>query len=118
MRLRTDVLDWKEVHEALQRAKDSGKVAEHIHFEIFTDHGSRTHKRAFEIQLGTYNKVAGDKRGWKNSGTHGAGAVYAATYDEWGWFIAELYAKDENMIFGHYKGYDHFLKYTNYAYDI
>lgn len=116
MRLHTNTLDMSDVHKALKTAKDNGTVAEHIHFEAFSQHGSRSHARAFEIQLGTYSKLPGDKRRYKNSGQYGASNIYAATYDEWGYFIKELFELDPELVFGNYRGLEDFNRQTKYAY--
>lgn len=116
MRLHSDILTSSDILEALKRAKDAEKVAGHVGFEIFEERGSRSRKRAFEIQLGTYQKFKGDKRGWKNSGKHGAGDVYAATWREWGFFIKELFEMDPELTFGHYKSENEFHRMTNYAF--
>lgn len=118
MKLHSNTLTWRTVHDALSASQRAGHVAEHVGFEQMDECGSRSRKVGFEIQLGTDVKLPGDKRRWKNSGAYGASDVYAATRDEWGWFIAELYAIDENAIFGPYKCYDDFLIQTKFAYDI
>lgn len=86
MRLHADVLTRQDILDA---AKD-GPIA----FERLTEHGSRSHARAFEVKLsgsGTH----------KNDGAYGAQTdVQAATYDEWGIFLGRLYAIDPGMIVG------------------
>lgn len=42
----------------------------------------------------------------------------AATYDEWGWFLADLFALDPAMIAGPYKGADDFGVKTRGAYSV
>lgn len=113
MRLHTNKIEWKDLYNALHAAQATGKVASHISFVTNSEHGSRSHKRAFEIQLGTDTKLPGDKRRFKNSGTRGASNVYAATYDEWGWFIKELFARDNELTFGHYKSLEEFTRMTD-----
>jgi len=117
MRLHSSKLQYAHVYGALKAAKDAGRVANHVHFVTCTDHQSRSRARAWEIQLGTYVKDPGDKRRWKNSGDHGADSVYAATYDEWGYFIAELFQQDPDAIFGGYKGLQDFDGQTGFKYD-
>lgn len=122
MRLHSDLHTTKTIYAAMSQAKDDGRVADHVFFYIFDDRGSRTRDRAWEIQLGTYDKLPGDKRGWKNTGQYGAdsklngGGIYAATYDEWGWFIAELFNYDKDAVFGGYKGRDDFNSQTRNKY--
>jgi hypothetical protein len=121
MKLHSDILTESDVRDALDRAKQRGHVDRLVIFDVLEVKGSRTRKNGFEVHLewlGT--KVKGDGRRWTNTGQRGAdtGGMYAATYDEWGWFIAELFDKDENAVFGQYKGLDHFNTYTKYAYEL
>ncbi|UDL16708.1 hypothetical protein SEA_ATUIN_315 [Arthrobacter phage Atuin] len=123
MRLHSNTLTDSDIRDSIQAAKDAGKIDRLVGFEIFDDKGSRTRAKAWEIQLGWYgDKVRGDGRRWKNTGKSGAdsygngGGCYAATYDEWGWFIAELYKRDANLVFGHYKTRELFNDYTKNAY--
>lgn len=123
MRLHSNTLRYADIYGALKAAKDAGKVDGLVQFETFEDKGSRSRSRAYEIQLGWYgDKQPGDGRRWKNTGNRGAdseyngGGCYAATYDEWGWFIAELYKMDPELIFGHYKTRDTFNSMTKNAY--
>ena len=126
MRLHT-TLEAPEVYAALRRAKDAGKVSFDVDFEVFLWHNSRKNVRAFEIQLGTYDKTTGPtkNRRYKNSGRYGAknsgrygadSTVYAASYDEWGWFIAQVFDADPDATFGPYKGIDGFDAMTKGAY--
>lgn len=115
MRLHTSLTD-NEVMATLVRAKGAGHVTANIGFAGWGRHGSRSHARAFEIQLGTWDKnslPAGytDQRGrtmnvrkYANSGHARADAVYAATWREWGWFMAEVFAADPSAKFGPYDG--------------
>jgi hypothetical protein len=118
MRLHTK-LTYAHVYGALKAAKDKGKITTDVMF--VNDKGparSSTHQYAYEIQLGTYNKDSlpegykdqhGKKmnvRRFKNSGNSGATsgwyepAVWSATYDEWGWFIVEIFAADPTARWG------------------
>ena len=51
-------------------------------------HGSRTHPRAFEVNL------EGSSTRRPQSGPSGLGSGYAATWDEWGMFLAAVFAID------------------------
>lgn len=112
-------LNHNEVIEALHRAKASGNVDRLVDFEVLEEKGSRSRTRGFEVRLAWYGeKVKGDGRRWTNSGTSGAdtGGFYAASYDEWGWFIHELFEADSELIFGHYKDRTTFDTMTKYAF--
>jgi hypothetical protein len=130
MRLHTN-LDYTGISHALQQAKRAGHVAWDVTFQDgLVPHGSRTHPRAYEVQLGTWEKDSLPKgyrdqngqqlhvRRFKNTGDRGAssgyygGAVWAATWDEWGWFIAFVFAADPDARFGHYASYADFTVKT------
>ena len=129
MRLHTNLAS-SDVQFALHEAKRRGLVTNDVHFVVYARHGSNSHDRAFELQLGTYDKhslPAGTTdqygknmhvRRYKNSGTFGAESVYAATYYEWGWFMLEVFKRDPNALFGSvaghgYNGVDDFHEKTH-----
>lgn len=115
MRLHTNTHTWQSIREALDRAKRAGKVAQHVHIETLDERGSRSKARAFEISLRAYNKIEGDGRRRPNQNT-GERELWAATYDEWGWFIAELFAVEPDAVFGSYIGRHGFDAATKTAY--
>jgi hypothetical protein len=81
---------------------------------ILSTHGSRTHKAAYEVALrGTGKRHT--KR--PNTGITGANSdEYAATYDDWGHFIAALYQNDPTAKIGPYKSRTHFHVVTKDKY--
>lgn len=111
MKLHTS-LSGTEVHQALSRAQAAGHVTPDVHFAVYGNVNSQTHARGYEIQLGTYDQHSlppGTKdqhgktmhvRRFKNSGNGGADSVWAATWHEWGWFIAEIFAADPGARWG------------------
>ena len=111
MKLHTS-LNETEVHAALTRAQLAGHVTPDVHFPVYAQERSQTHPYGYEIQLGTYNQHSlpdGTKdqygktmrvRRFKNSGGSGASNVYAATWHEWGWFMAEVFQADPNARWG------------------
>jgi hypothetical protein len=137
MRLHTN-LSYAHVYEALRQAKVEGHVTWDVEFVNFSAHGSRTMPFAFEIQLGTYDKHSlpagytdqnGQKlnvRRYKNTGSRGAsseyygscGAVWSATWDEWGWFIAKVFQLDPDAYWaGHYSSSADFHRKTGRKFD-
>jgi hypothetical protein len=117
MKLHTDTLTRQDIRNALQSAKDAGRVDGRVYFCTLDERGSRARKHAYEVQLGWMgDKEPGDGRRWKNSGSSGADSVYAAFYGEWGWFIDELYKLDPELVFGHYKTRDMFDAMTKFAF--
>lgn len=119
MKLHSDILNRMSIREALLKAQQSGKVDPLVDFSTLDARGSRTRKAAFEIRLEWLGeKQKGDGRKYTNSGNRGGGTgTYAAFYDEWGWFIVELYRIDPDMVFGHYKTRDDFDTMTHYKFD-
>ncbi len=52
-----------------------------------------------------------------NGGNYGADHEgYAATYSDWGRWIAELFARDPDAIIGPYKGHDDYHEQTGHLY--
>jgi hypothetical protein len=56
-----------------------------------TRHGSRSRDRAYDVIL------SGSSPYWANSGGYGADGFKAATWDEWGWFLAHLFEVDPSV---------------------
>lgn len=77
-------------------------------------HGSRSHVRSLEVKLtGTSTRRPNDR---------GASDDYAATWDEWGMFLARMFAADPDMVAGTVKNpiyacADHFRWSTGGRYD-
>jgi hypothetical protein len=139
MRLHTR-LTINQLYDALLAAQDAGHVTKDVDFKPSPEmHGSRTHNRAFDVQLGTYSKdslPAGTKdqhgknmkvRRYRNAGDSGATSgwhepsVWAATWHEWGWFMLEVFKLDPEARFGsakdwHYAGLDDFHRKTEGAF--
>lgn len=102
MRFHTDTLTYNDIIDALTQEQERGRIAGDVKFKELKLHSSRDRARAFEIQLEALTKEPGDGRRSGNSGSYGAmvGNGYAATYDEWGWLLANLYARDAYMRVG------------------
>jgi hypothetical protein len=143
MKLHTE-LTGQQVHAALYEAVKKGKITPDVQLMNFDSAGSRSHARAFEIHLGTWEKDTLPKgyrdqngrklsvRRFSNSGDSGAaseyyghdGAVWAATWHEWGWFMVEIFDADPNAVFGSptargyggYKSREDFDQKTNNAF--
>lgn len=118
MKLHSNTLTDETVRQALRRAQAKGNVADDVYMVEFVPGGSRSRARRWEVQLGTNDKTSGPSksRHYKNSGQYGGGQIWAATYDEWGWFIAELFVADPEALFGTYLGVDSFNQQTNDKY--
>ena len=101
MRLHTDVLTEADLREALP-----SEVCAYI-----TPHGSRKRRRAFEVTLYVTAKDELHTR-YGNSGGYGASSDVAATWDEWGIWIARLFERDYRALIGWYESWGHFLDAT------
>ena len=116
MRLHTS-LTKDDVAQALRESVGPDGV----YFDHFTLHSSRTHPQAYELRL---TADPGRDRNGKarrnvNTGQYGMGAYKAATYDEWGYFMAAVYARDSFAKFGTaYNGAEDFMRKTRHAYPI
>lgn len=103
MKIHTNVIGYTQtVRNALKSQIELGRIAPHVSFKKLNPVRSRSHQFAFEIQLQAGKRDNGRRAG--NSGSYGAMVPeidgFAATHDEWGWFLAALYSIDENMIVG------------------
>lgn len=106
MRIHSNQLTEKQLWQALKTEQAAGRIAPSVRFKTLTTHTSQSHARAFEVQLESTHLVKGDGRRRGNSGSYGAmndGCNYAATYDEWGWFIARLFTLAPDTVIGSVK---------------
>lgn len=87
MKIYTDNLTRQDLFKALPRG---------VYLDVM-EHGSRKRKRAFDVALSTDH---GTRR--RNSSTETTGD-FAASWDEWGMFLAALFALDSEAIMGVYK---------------
>lgn len=109
MKLHTKLADY-EVRNALYFAQNTGRIARDVYFDVFTPGRSQTHPHGYEIHLGTdsqdslpagYTDQNGRKmRVRRSSGSNSGTARYAATWHEWGWLIAEIFAADPGSRWG------------------
>jgi hypothetical protein len=98
-----------QVRSCLDQAKDSGKVAQDVGFISFEYEASRARPAGWLVYLGSDDRWVRTENGiHKRRRSQKDFNYYAATYDEWGWFIAEIFAADETAIFGTYKSPAHF----------
>lgn len=125
MRLHTNVIGYTQtIRNALKAEQAAGRIAPHVSFKTLEQRGSRTHTFAYEVQLEADIRDNGRRAG--NSGSFGAMRAevdgYAATYDEWGWLIAALYAIDADALWGsvkypQYLDAAHFQERTGWSYN-
>jgi hypothetical protein len=96
MRIHTDTLTRGDFATALNHCITAGTVAPQVNFKSLSQHGSQSHNSAFEVQLDAASKKPGDGRRGGNSGSYGAmqDGTFAATCDEWGFFLAHLFDLD------------------------
>lgn len=86
MRIHTDTLTPSDLYAAARRAGSAVDVT-------FTVHGSRSRAVAYGVTL------TGSSSRRPNGGNRGAVSdAYAATWDEWGMFLGELFRRDPNAV--------------------
>lgn len=89
MRIHTDTLTTRDIYEAARIG--------HADVVVLTEHKSRSRDHAFTV------KLEGDSRRRPNGGrTGGDGSGYAATWDQWGVFLAVLFDRDPEMVTPYY----------------
>jgi hypothetical protein len=94
MRLHTDHLTETDIRDAARKAG--------VGVERFSRHSSRSRGWAFDVILSGSGTTSGNYGGADRD-------VKAATWDEWGLVLAELYQRDPQMIAGSaYRNSEHF----------
>src|SRR6476469_3650019 len=75
---------------------------EDVYFGRLDDKGSRIRDHAFDVKLEAWegSDINGTKRRRVNSGFAGAGTYIAATWDEWGFFLARVFELDPEALCG------------------
>lgn len=91
MRIHTDTLTSADVYNACDAATRSVSGTKTVRPTRLELHGSRKRARAFDVILTG-----------SNSRRQNGGQDYAATYDEWGYFLAHLFARDPQMTCDYY----------------
>lgn len=84
MRIHTDNLTEFDLYRAARDAK--------VTFVRLATYGSRSHKRAFDVVLSGSSPYRTQADGRQD---------FAATWDEWGVFFANLFLRDESVMVGH-----------------
>jgi hypothetical protein len=84
----------------------------------WTAAGSRSRHHAFNVSL--VAEPGRDRNGKKrrNSGTAQFAGQKGATYDEWGYWLAELFERDPDMTATYYKSRDDFHAQTKNRYRV
>lgn len=102
MRIHTDSLKRQDVVDALRKTKTDNRVGSNVIFNVLSEHRSTIRARAFEVQLIAASSIGPQKNGrqFTSSGGYRTGNDYAATHDEWGWLLSELFELDPNMVCG------------------
>lgn len=104
MRIHSDKLLGVDIYAATQGLPG-------VSVETCTSHGSRKRDGAYEVKLSGTSSY--DSQGVDDYGQ----TFKAATWDEWGIFIARLFAIDPEAIIGQYKDLYSFEAYTQYRFD-
>lgn len=127
MRIHTDYHNPSTVSAALLHCQTAGLIHPDVRLAVNTEHRSRTRRRGIEVQLGApdgtpwflpepsrrhLDSVADDKairaasvRRTRNAGSYGASGEFlrmAATWHEWGYFLAALFHDDPAMTATYY----------------
>lgn len=116
MRIHTNTLTVHDLHDALAT---TGLRAGGVRVDTASLHNSRKRKVSIEFRL---SAEPGKGRRRRNTGYYGAEDAFqtpfqmAATYDEHGIWMAELFERDPEAIIGYYDGRDDFHEQTKGKY--
>lgn len=101
MKVYTRTLNGRDLHAAMQRAHEAGTVPAHVDIEELSTHRTQTPGLyAFTFRLASATKLPGDKRRRRNSGSYGADELWAATHDEHGHWMAQVFEADPDAAIG------------------
>ncbi len=89
------------IHTSLTQAEVYACLPTGVYANI-GEHGSRKRDRAFEVTLYVYESDSLHRR-HGNSGGYGSTDLYAATWDEWGVWMDNIYKRDGDAIIGWYE---------------
>lgn len=111
--------DNLSAHELGDIFRATGLPAEGVYLELHGPMGSRKRAARFVVKLSADagSDRFGTRRRWANSGSWGAATPHngfvgdplgdkAATFDEWGAFIAAIFERDPGAIVGQYNSPD------------
>lgn len=90
-----------EAYAALKAERDAGRIDRSVSFKLIRQLTPRGGGVATEVQFEAWERNRGRRLG--NSGAYGAmnwEGAYAATYDEWGFFLQHLYDIHADMVCG------------------
>lgn len=100
MRIHSDVIAYtQQIRDALPAG---------VHAQVVNPHRSRSRRYAYEVKLTGTGSHASQ---WGNRDTP------AATWDEWGMFLAKLYELDPNLMAANYRDAEHFRWTTGGRFD-
>jgi hypothetical protein len=108
VKIHTDKITYPDLHSALTTTTTG------VWLDRADLKGSRSRQRAWDVALesdGTPDKNGKPRRRTRNVGTSRRSYEhpgFAASYDDWGWWLAALFEIDPEAIAGPYKGYEDF----------
>lgn len=97
MRIHSDRLTYRDLIAAARVARADIEM---------TDHDSKSRDRAFDVHL------TGESRRRPNRRGQGDPDAYAATWDQWGVFLAALYERDDRLVTPYYSDASDFADRT------
>lgn len=104
MKLHTD-LGILQLDRMLDGLETAGIIARGVDLIILGSANSRSHTRRIDFSLGLEKADATHRRARNLMGSDDGGYRYAATYDDWGWLMASIFAADPSAKFqGAYNG--------------
>jgi hypothetical protein len=107
VKIHSDTLTANDLYSALPRG-----VSAYV-----TPKGSRKRDHAFDVTLYVHERDDLHRRAG-NSGGYGAATDIAATWDEWGEWMWNLYTLEPDILIGWYDSRSHFLEITKRERDL
>lgn len=104
MRVHSDVIETDDVRAALSAAKAENGVPDSVRISRLTEQGSTKRDHAFDVSMTSRRMRNLPELRYR----------WQATWTEWGWFIAHLFAVDPDAVIGPYRGKSDFHAKTDH----
>jgi hypothetical protein len=115
MRIHSDILDRADLFEA--RAYAASKGEGQIYWNTLSSHGSKSRNHAFNVKLEGDGTVGKRRVNYGTaSGERWSDRPFAATWNQWGWFLGYLFAIDPDMTCTYYSSADDFHAKTRFQF--
>jgi hypothetical protein len=103
---------------ALVKVQQAGRVDPNVYFDRCVQQASRSRRVGLDVHLVTDFGGAGTTHPHRPGTSYSEPDTWAATYDEWGWFLAELYRTHPELTCAAYRTREDFDRATDRRFEL